>query len=422
MIQSPGIISCKNKVLKYSSHIIIFYENGHVYKQYPFNKYMWVNEIFIVNSLNHPNIVKFEKCEILKDNVIDAKNKEICLDQKEYVMRVTMRKYKSTLDKIKTFSDTNVIYIINALISANMYCNSKKILHRDIKESNILIDYTTDNNINHITNIALADFGISKYKYNIPATCRSNVITISHKPPELQGDTKMITYDERIDVWSFCVVLTYLITGKSLYTFILNGYTGICNDILTNITKLKIAITHFLLIYVNPELYHIDLYKKILKHGLTSYKNRYTFTKINKICNAYAIDHKLNYYNKEYYHTGSPEQIPKKIFLVWVNEMHNVLQHHDCVFYTFIQLLNNCIKPMIPITNEIYLLSIYIISVYLIYDTPLSITEYIQMAKYCIKNPNKNLITHEKIEYTISNIAKVNEYNIMRNIPCAVFC
>ena len=157
----------------------------------------------------------------------------------------------------------------------------------------------------------MADFGISKYKYNIPDTCRSDVITISHKPPELQGDTKISSYDERIDVWSFCVVLTYLITGKSLYAFILNGYTGICDDILTNINKLKIAINHFLLIYVNPALYHMELYKKILKHGLTSYKNRCTFTKINEICYTYTTDHKLDYYNKKYSHTEMPYRIPK---------------------------------------------------------------------------------------------------------------
>ena len=94
--------------------------------------------------------------------------------------------------------------------------------------------------------------------------------------------------------------------------------------------------------------------------------------------------------------------------------MHGILQHHDCVFHTFIKLLNYCIKP--ARTNEIYILSIYIISACILYDTPLSIDAYIQAASYSIKNKDSNLITHEKIEYTISNIAKVNTYHISRNI------
>jgi serine/threonine protein kinase len=416
MISSPGIISCKNKVLKYSNHTIIFYENGYVYKQYPFNKYKWIKEIFIVNLLNHPNIIKFENCEILKDNVIDAKNKEICLDKKENVLRVTMKKYKSTLDKIKTFSDDNIIYIINALISANMYCNSKRILHRDIKESNILINYTTQNNVVHITDIVLADFGISKYKYNI--LTNSDVITISHRPPELHGDTKINIYDERIDVWSFCVVLTFLITGKSLYTFIINGYTGICDDILTNITKLKIVISHFLLIYGNTELNHIELYKNILKHGLTSYKKRYTFTDINEICKLYAIEHKLEYINVSYNKVES--RIPKKLTPAWIRNIHGILEHHDVVLFTFIKILHKCKKP-ISLNNELYLLCIYIVSAYLLYDTTLCIDIYIEAA-ICIKIPNCiELLTHEKIEHAIGNIAKVNTYNIMRNIDDVVY-
>jgi hypothetical protein len=71
---------------------------------------------------------------------------------------------------------------------------------------------------------------------------------------------------------------------------------------------------------------------------------------------------------------------------------------------------------MIPLTNELYLLSIYIISAYLLYDVPLSIDTYIQAALYYIKSSDNDLITHEKIEYIISNITKVNEFNIIQNI------
>jgi serine/threonine protein kinase len=408
-MSSLGIISCKNKVLKYSNHAIIFYENGHVYKQYPLNQYRWINEVFIVNSLSHPNIIKFEKCEILTDNIIDAKNKEICLDKTEKVMRITMNKYKSSLNQIKTFSDANILYIINALISANIYCNSKQILHRDIKESNILINYTATEKTTHITDIVLTDFGISKYKYNISAICGTDVITVSHRPPELYGEKKL-EYDERIDVWSFCIVLTYLLTGKSLYAFLLKGYTGICDDILSKITKLKIAITHFLKIYTNKQLIHLELYKKILKHGLTSYEKRYTFQGISKICETYALAHKLNYSTIIYTNIETP-CTPKHLQIKWIQGMHEILQNPDCVYDMFIKVLNNHQKT--SVVDELHMLSIYIMVCYLLHDFPVIIDKYIQTAKYCIPTAKHKMLTVEKIEYTIANISEVNSHCII---------
>ena len=153
MSNSNTIMSCKNNIIKCSSNNITFFDNKCVFKQFSYNKYLWVNELINVNILNHPNIIKFKKCEILDDYTINIQNKEINLNKKEKVVRITMDKYDATLDILKKFTDSEIFYIVNSLISAISCCHSNNILHRDIKSDNILINSQGD--------IKVADFGFS---------------------------------------------------------------------------------------------------------------------------------------------------------------------------------------------------------------------------------------------------------------------
>lgn len=87
------------------------------------------------------------------------------------------------------------------------HCHSRGILHRDIKGSNLLVDYNG--------NLKIADFGLatfSKAYQKQPLTSR--VVTLWYRPPELLlGSTD---YEPTVDLWSAGCILAELFAGKPI--------------------------------------------------------------------------------------------------------------------------------------------------------------------------------------------------------------
>ena len=417
---SPSIISCKDNIIKYSTNNITFFENEYVYKQFLFNKFRWINELINVNNLNHPNIIKFKKCEIVNDYIVDINNKEILLDKQEKVVRITMNKYMNNLNNLKNFTDDEVFFILNKLISAITYCHSKNILHRDIKESNIFINYkykkTLLSKTRIINDIVLADFNISKYKYNIQSINKFNIMTISHRSPEISKaifDKKHLNYDERIDMWSFCIMLSFLITGKTFYSFLTDGYLLIDNKILYDADKMAIVMAHFLKVY-NPKLKYVDLYKKIIFMGLTKYKVRASFDDIIQVINEYIIINNLKYKIYENsYSISSPEQVfnPKLISnLALIKNLHNVSQYNTIVIVTFFKFYNKMKIHKFEF-NNINTIALYTLSaLFLIEEIPNIIDNILNILTNQTLMEEK--INKSLIELEIINIIKFNNYNL----------
>lgn len=420
-MNSPSIIKCKNKIIKYSENSIIFFEKGYVYKQFVFNKYKWINELFVGNYLNHDNIIKFKKCEIINDYVIDTHNKEIRLDKKEKMLRLTMDKYDSTINELKNFTDTEILFIITSILSAIINCINNKILHRDIKEKNIFVKYELKSLNNkgkkkrNITNVVLADFNISKYNYNISSLNRQKIMTVTHRPPEISNAVKLnqhFDYDERVDVWSFCIVISYLITGESFYSFLNNGYTEINPNIFFSVNKLKIALYHFLKIYAK-KLKHINLYKKIIFMGIKPYKNRHKFSdiymRIYKYCSKNSINHNLSIINK---FQGSPEIITERRSInnfILVKEVHDKLQYHDIIIIHFYKIYNKMVNKDFQF-NDILMISLYILIIMLMLDNNNSISYYIGIINSKLKYKS---FTKELVECSIITIMNTNNFNII---------
>ena len=102
------------------------------------------------------------------------------------------------------------------------HCHSHGILHRDIKGSNLLIDYHGK--------LKIADFGLATfYRPRQKQPLTSRVVTLWYRPPELLlGSTD---YGVAVDLWSAGCILAELFAGKP----IMPGRTEVFSQLLHDI-------------------------------------------------------------------------------------------------------------------------------------------------------------------------------------------
>lgn len=146
-------------------------------------------EIRVLQKLRHPNVVKlhgwFEDSEII----------------------YLVLEYMSGKDLGKFFKGQSpdrrtIKKIAKQLIQSLIYIHKKKVIHRDIKLGNILIDDDF--------NIKLTDFGLCALKRNEYDMFNSHLGTARFISPEMISG---YDYNESCDVWSLGVVLFKLLTG-----------------------------------------------------------------------------------------------------------------------------------------------------------------------------------------------------------------
>jgi serine/threonine protein kinase len=93
------------------------------------------------------------------------------------------------------------------MLCALCFCHSRRVVHRDLKPQNLLIDADG--------NIKLADFGLAR-AMSIPVRAYTHeVITMWYRPPEiLLGQKK---YSTPVDIWSLGAIFSEMITNKALF-------------------------------------------------------------------------------------------------------------------------------------------------------------------------------------------------------------
>ena len=108
------------------------------------------NEIIILQYLNHPNIAKFEEVKKTKKHFY-------------IVMEQALAKYKEKYGK--PFSEEIVQHFMRQIISAFKYMHERKIIHRDVKLENILLDYDNEKDKENFdlmkANVKIIDFGFA---------------------------------------------------------------------------------------------------------------------------------------------------------------------------------------------------------------------------------------------------------------------
>ena len=151
------------------------------------------NEIEILKTLEHQNIVKiYEFYEGKKNFYIVT----------EYCNEGNLKK---KIDQKEFITEIDAAAIMFQLFSAMAYCNQNKIMHRDLKAENIMLN---DKTLYGLPYVKIIDFGTAKICEN---EFENLVIgTLYYMAPEVLN--KKYTY--KCDMWSLGVILYYLFTKR----------------------------------------------------------------------------------------------------------------------------------------------------------------------------------------------------------------
>ena len=151
-----------------------------------------IDEIKILRSLDHPNIVKyFETYE--DENLIHI--------VMEYIPGQNLLDLLTSRKK-KNFTEHQICLMITSILKAILFLHRANIIHRDLKPENILFS-----NIDDFSSLKLIDFGLSvletkkeKYRVGSPYFMAPEMINGNYSPAS--------------DMWGIGVILYLILTGK----------------------------------------------------------------------------------------------------------------------------------------------------------------------------------------------------------------
>ena len=154
-----------------------------------------IREIKILKNIKHENIIEIKKVFIEKES-------KICMSMKFYdtdlSKLIDSKKIKLEKKEIK--------YIIKEIIKGLNYLHINKILHRDIKPGNILINKQGE--------VVLTDFGLSR-PFIKDKKMTKGVITRWYRPPEILFGATF--YSTKIDIWSLGCIFAELFLKKPIF-------------------------------------------------------------------------------------------------------------------------------------------------------------------------------------------------------------
>ena len=90
------------------------------------------------------------------------------------------------------------------MLDGILYCHSNRVIHRDLKPQNILIDSEG--------NVKIADFGLAR-SFTVPLPSLTHeVVTLWYRPPEILLGQKI--YTPSIDIWSIVCIFGKFKSGN----------------------------------------------------------------------------------------------------------------------------------------------------------------------------------------------------------------
>jgi len=151
-------------------------------------------EVFFLDELEHSNIIK------LIEHVIEGEYYYIVLESFPGNLHKYVAMNPLQNDVIKKIT-------LNILLAIK-HCHDYKVIHRDIKTKNILINDIT-------MQVKLCDFGHACDFSEEEETMDPGMVTLNYRPPEiLLGSTN---YNQSIDIWSLGCVIVEMVNGQVLF-------------------------------------------------------------------------------------------------------------------------------------------------------------------------------------------------------------
>lgn len=156
-----------------------------------------IREISLMKELEHENIVTLY-------DVIHTENKLTLVF--EY-MDKDLKKYMESYGNNGALDLKIVKSFMFQLLRGIMFCHDNRVLHRDLKPQNLLINSKGE--------LKLGDFGLAR-AFGIPFNTFSNeVVTLWYRAPDVLLGSR--AYTATIDIWSAGCIFAEMCTGKPLF-------------------------------------------------------------------------------------------------------------------------------------------------------------------------------------------------------------
>lgn len=174
-----------------------------------------IREISLLKEMNDPNIVRLFNIVHADGHKLYLVFEFLDLDLKKYMEALPvaeggrgkalpegsqdMQRLGLGKDMVKKF--------MAQLVEGVRYCHSHRILHRDLKPQNLLIDRDG--------NLKLADFGLAR-AFGVPLrTYTHEVVTLWYRAPEILLGGRQ--YSTGVDMWSVGAIFAEMCTRKPLF-------------------------------------------------------------------------------------------------------------------------------------------------------------------------------------------------------------
>jgi serine/threonine protein kinase len=178
------------------------------------------NEIIILQYLRHPNIVRFEEVKKTKKHYYIVM--EFCNGGE---LSKALEKY---IEKYgKPFSEEIVQHLMRQIIDAFKFMHARKIIHRDVKLDNILLNYENEEDKENLNlmkaQVKIIDFGFSCKidKSGLQFTALGSPINmdpiILKKLNASSKKERQLGYNQKADIWSLGTICYEMLIGKSAF-------------------------------------------------------------------------------------------------------------------------------------------------------------------------------------------------------------
>ncbi|KAK1320865.1 Serine/threonine-protein kinase HT1 [Acorus calamus] len=162
----------------------------------------FIQEVAVWHKLDHPNVTKFigatmgsTDLNIQTENGLIAMPSNVCCVVVEYLQGGALKSFLIK-NRRKKLAFRVVVQVALDLARGLSYLHSKKIVHRDVKTENMLLDKTRT--------VKIADFGVARVEASNPNDMTGETGTLGYMAPEVLNGNP---YNRKCDVYSFGICL-----------------------------------------------------------------------------------------------------------------------------------------------------------------------------------------------------------------------